>query len=215
MSRRPYYRADGGRSVRFGALGASPRGATVWRRSLAVNRDPGLLNDIEGLKVRVFETETATVVGLRGEWDLAGVPTISRVLAGKPDCLVLDLSRLGFIDSSGPHATIELTERSAAQNPRLVIIARRGPVRRMFELTGHLHRLPFIDESPKEATATALHPAQGGNARPGAFLPQTSGAPGDLHPAPGPARSSPASGPHAHHAPAAERWWWPGTGGRP
>jgi anti-sigma B factor antagonist len=190
----------------------------VCSRSFAVNRDPGFLTDPAGLNILVREQGTTTVIELRGEWDLAGLPpmrqAISTALGGVPDCLVLDLSRLGFIDSSGLHATIEFTERSAAQNTRLVIIAGTGPVRRMFETTGFLGRLPFIDERLTGSGATGLQPAQSGTAGPGAFSPQPNGASG-RHQAGGRAPGGPLPGPHSHHPPAAERGRRPDTGNRP
>ena len=71
---------------------------------------------------------------------------ISRVLDRDPECVVLDLSRLEFIDSSGLHATVELFKRAAARDTKLVII--RGPraVQRIFEITGLAARLPLIDK---------------------------------------------------------------------
>jgi anti-anti-sigma factor len=95
----------------------------------------------------------ATVsIQLHGECDLAGLPSIhqaiSRALEAGPECIVLDLSRLRFIDSSGLHATIELANRSAAQNTRLVIIPGPPPVQRVFEISGVFEKLPFIGKLP-------------------------------------------------------------------
>lgn len=129
---------------------------------MTTQRAPGPLNDLDGLKIVVREQGDTTTIELHGEWDLAGLPSIrqalSGALAGVPDCVVLDLSRLGFIDSSGLHATIELADRSAAQNTRLVIIPGPSPVQRMFEITGLLERLPFIDARPGSGDAR-LQPA--------------------------------------------------------
>lgn len=80
-------------------------------------------------------------MGRRSARPLPGCSTVF------PERAVLDLSRLGFSDSSGLHATIEPSERSAAQNTRLVIIPRL--VQRMFEITGLLEMLPFVEEPPR------------------------------------------------------------------
>jgi anti-sigma B factor antagonist len=112
-----------------------------------------------GLRVRVREQGTTIAIEMAGEWDLAGRDharhAIVRALAGRPECVLLDLSRLEFIDSSGLHAAIELAQRSAAQNVRLVIIPGPRAVQRVFEITGLLERLPFIDEQPSQSRAAS------------------------------------------------------------
>jgi anti-anti-sigma factor len=146
---------------------------------VGANRHPSDQHDPDGLNILVREQGTTTAIELRGEWDLAAVPSINEAISGVldavPQCVVLDLSRLGFIDSSGLHAAIELARRSAAQNTRLVIIPAPGPVQRTFEITALLARLPFIDKRPNSASVARLHPAESGSARPGAFSPPTSG----------------------------------------
>jgi anti-anti-sigma factor len=95
----------------------------VWRQTLAIHRDPGSLSDPGCLTIVVCDKGTTTTIELHRECDLAGLPSvrqaISRAFEAVPACIVLDLSQLGFIDSTGLHATIELTDRSAAQNTRL------------------------------------------------------------------------------------------------
>lgn len=119
---------------------------------MAANRDPGAPTDQEGLKIIVRQHGTTTAIQLHGEWDLAGLPSIcraiSKVMESAPECVVLDLSQLEFIDSSGLHATTELTEHAAAQNTRLLIVPGSAPVQRLFEITGLLDRLPFVDKRP-------------------------------------------------------------------
>jgi anti-anti-sigma factor len=116
---------------------------------VTVSVNSRFLADAGDLRIVVREQGTTTMIEVEGEWDLASVPTaqetISRVLERGPECVVLDLSGLGFIDSSGLHAIVELSKRAAAQETRLVII--RGPraVQRLFEITGLDASLPLID----------------------------------------------------------------------
>ena len=110
------------------------------------------LDSPDGLHIEVREQGTTIAIEMAGEWDLAARDAarhvIARALAERPECVLLDLSRLEFIDSSGLHVTIELARRSAAQSVRLVIIPGAQAVQRVFEITGLLERLPFIDEQP-------------------------------------------------------------------
>lgn len=59
--------------------------------------------------------------------------------------MVLDLSRLSFIDSSGLHVTIELQRRAIRQNIRLVIIPGPRAVQRLFEICQLTETLPFAN----------------------------------------------------------------------
>jgi anti-sigma B factor antagonist len=172
---------------------------------VAANRDPRSLNEPDGLEIVVRREGTTTAIEVHGEWDLAGLASIrqaiSWVMDDLPECIVLDLSQVGFMDSTGLHAAIELTRRSAAQNKRLVIIPGPEPVQRMFEVTGLREQLPFIDEPPSGSRVARPHRAQSGTAGSGAFSPPTSGA-GRLHQAAGvaPRSASARPGAHSHHA---------------
>jgi anti-sigma B factor antagonist len=117
------------------------------------------------LRIVLREPGTTTVLRLSGEWDIAGLPAARRVmsdaLSGHPESLVLDLSDLTFIDSSGLHATIELAYRANAQRTRLVIIPGPYPVQRAFELCGLIDRLPFIDPRRPGSAAAASRCSSG------------------------------------------------------
>lgn len=90
---------------------------------------------------------TTSTIELEGEWDLAqqaaSTDAIARVLDRRPACLVLDLSRLSFIDSSGVHIVINAHNRCAEQATHLVIIPGHRAVQRVFEVCGLIERLPF------------------------------------------------------------------------
>jgi anti-anti-sigma factor len=65
------------------------------------------------------------------------------VLERSPETILLDLSGLGFIDSTGINGVIELHERAAQQNARLVIVPAPPAVQRTFEIVGLTDVLPF------------------------------------------------------------------------
>ena len=54
--------------------------------------------------------------------------------------MILDLSRVSFIDSSGLRAVLSASNRLEAANGRLVVQGMSGAVERVFEITGLLER---------------------------------------------------------------------------
>jgi anti-sigma B factor antagonist len=109
-------------------------------------------SDSETLGIAVSHADGARLVRLTGEFDLAGVEGFERKLAGEPgargDTLVLDLSGLTFIDSSGLRAVVMVDHRVRAEGKRCLIV--RGPerVERVLDLTGVSERLDLVDSFP-------------------------------------------------------------------
>ncbi len=88
-----------------------------------------------------------------GEFDMTGVlrvePELTQVLeAGDLERLVLDLSGLDFVDSTGLGVIIDLDQRARRGEFELSII--RGPrhVQRVFEVTKLADVLPFREPPP-------------------------------------------------------------------
>jgi anti-sigma B factor antagonist len=125
---------------------------------------PNLPPDVNpgGLEIGVSEHGTTTTIALQGEWDIASAPAtrdaIRKALDRYPECVVLDLSSLGFIDSGGLHVAVELQRRAARQNARLVILPGSRAVQRLFEICQLSEVLPFriASETPAEATDCPL-----------------------------------------------------------
>ena len=84
---------------------------------------------------------------MKGELDLDGVDRVTEELeraeASDARQIVLDLSGLTFIDSSGVRMIVCADLRSRPDGKRLRLIRGGAPVQRVFELTGVLERLPF------------------------------------------------------------------------
>jgi anti-anti-sigma factor len=101
----------------------------------------------EGLQIVVSHVGTTTTIRFEGEWDLAAreatCHAIHKELVDRPESLVLDLSRLSFIDSSGAHVVVDLEQCSAWMNIRLLIIPGTNAVQRIFEISHLDERLPF------------------------------------------------------------------------
>jgi anti-anti-sigma factor len=101
------------------------------------------------LEVRSEREGDTYVIALSGELDIDGVKGVSEALHAAEDSdaleVVLDLTDLEFIDSSGIQLVVEADARSRADGNRLRLL--RGPenVHRVFVLTDLADRLPFAD----------------------------------------------------------------------
>lgn len=99
--------------------------------------------------LRCARRGAAHVITLSGELDLATAPAVRDELvaaeATDADRIVLDLSALTFIDSTGLRTIVQGCARSKADGDRLRLL--RGPtqVQRIFEITATTDMLPFID----------------------------------------------------------------------
>ena len=108
--------------------------------------------------VRRVDHPLGVVLTLGGELDLATVPLLQEQLdrAGRGrGAVVIDLSGLRFIDSSGLRMMVRAERQLRASGGRLVLV--RGPraVRRVFELAG-LDRYFAWCDFPSAALRTAL-----------------------------------------------------------
>lgn len=89
-------------------------------------------------------------VALAGELDLSTVAKVQeelrRVEANAPATLVVDLSKLTFLDSTGLRCIVTADERARAEGRRIVIV--RGPdaVQRVFAITRLEERLEMVDD---------------------------------------------------------------------
>jgi len=100
-----------------------------------------------------FETTTVgtvAVIAATGELDLSGAADLEaeiQSLTEDPDLgtVVLDLSRLEFMDSSGLRTIVMADMRAREAGRRFALV--RGPetVHRVFEITRMSDRLDFVD----------------------------------------------------------------------
>ena len=97
------------------------------------------------------ETEgPSALVSLTGDLDIQvaerAAAAIEEVEAGGPDLLVVDLSRLSFMDSSGMAVVAAAHARAIEAGRRFVIVNPKGGVRRAFEVSGLDKALEGVDE---------------------------------------------------------------------
>jgi anti-anti-sigma factor len=106
---------------------------------------------MEILEVTTQDSGGHVTVSLKGELDLSSVGKVEaelkRVEAHGPSLLVLDLSQLSFLDSTGLRAVVTADERARSDGRRFVIV--RGPdaVQRVFSITRLEERLEMVDDS--------------------------------------------------------------------
>lgn len=101
------------------------------------------------LDISVAVSEKTAVVRAAGELDLATVPDLANVLEGlERECarIVLDLSGLTFIDSTGVRLTLIEHDRASIDGFEFAIAGVTGPVRDVLRRTGLDAALPLVPD---------------------------------------------------------------------
>jgi anti-sigma B factor antagonist len=101
-----------------------------------------------GFEVRVEPAREAVWVEPLGELDLATIPElrgqVEELIAVGFEHVVIDLRGLSFMDVSGLRLLLCLAAEAQSGGWTLSMIQGGVAVRRVFELTGTLARLPFV-----------------------------------------------------------------------
>ena len=106
---------------------------------------------MEILDVRTEDRDGLVHMALVGELDLSSVAKVQeelrRIEAGSPRTVVVDLSKLTFLDSTGLRCIVTADERAREDGRRIVIV--RGPdaVQRVFAITRLEERLEMVDDA--------------------------------------------------------------------
>ena len=107
---------------------------------------------MEILDVRTEDRNGLVHMALVGELDLSSVAKVQeelrRIEADAPATLVVDLSKLTFLDSTGLRCIVTADERARNEGRKIVIV--RGPdaVQRVFAITRLEERLEIVDDAP-------------------------------------------------------------------
>ena len=110
------------------------------------------------------------VIELSGELDLDTVPKLESPLLKalrEHDCVVLDLSRLTFIDSSGLGLLIKAHRETAESGNLHTVISRDSQIERVFEVTGIDRALAVFLDREQALAALGAAPAASSRGRPG------------------------------------------------
>ena len=106
---------------------------------------------MEILDVQTEERDGLIHLALKGELDLSTVGKVQeelrRVEASGPPILVLDLSKLTFLDSTGLRCLVTADERGREAGRRVVIVRGPDPVQRVFAITRLEERLDMVDDA--------------------------------------------------------------------
>jgi anti-sigma B factor antagonist len=106
---------------------------------------------VEILHVKSENRDGLVHIALMGELDLSSAgkleEELKRVEATTPKVLVLDLSKLVFLDSTGLRCLVTADERARDEGRRVVIVRGPNPVQRVFSITRLEERLEMVDDA--------------------------------------------------------------------
>jgi anti-anti-sigma factor len=105
---------------------------------------------VEILEVSTEDRNGLVHVALVGELDLSTVAKVQdeldRVEADSPRTVIVDLSKLTFLDSTGLRCIVTADERAREAGRRMVIVRGPDPVQRVFAITRLEERLEMVDD---------------------------------------------------------------------
>jgi anti-sigma B factor antagonist len=100
-------------------------------------------------RVEVRSADTATVISVSGELDLASSPALEeeleRVAQSDAQLVVVDLRNLEFMDSTGLSVLVRAHQRAEENHRRLGLVNGSQQVQRLLTLTGVADRLMLTD----------------------------------------------------------------------
>jgi anti-sigma B factor antagonist len=106
---------------------------------------------VEILEIETKDRDGLVHVLLRGELDLSTVSKVQdaleRVEESSPPTVVLDLSKLTFLDSTGLRCIVTADERARQAGRRVVLVRGPEPVQRVFTITRLEERLEMVDDA--------------------------------------------------------------------
>ena len=113
--------------------------------------DPAAVLLQAGFHAEADDSSGTTVVRLHGDLDMASAPGLTRALSSAldagPPALVVDLSELDFVDSTGIRVLITACRRAGNEGCSFVVRGPRRPVLKALRLTG-VDRLMVIEPAP-------------------------------------------------------------------
>ncbi|MGB0889322.1 MAG: STAS domain-containing protein [Solirubrobacterales bacterium] len=102
-----------------------------------------------GFTVNVAESDDATIVSVSGELDIATADRLTKALAGivvEPNHrLVVDLSDVEFMDSTGLRLLIGANRKAGEAGYRFAVVTGGSPAKRVFELTKMDEHINVVD----------------------------------------------------------------------
>jgi anti-sigma B factor antagonist len=106
---------------------------------------------VEILEIETEDRNGLVHVVLRGELDLSSVSKVQeeldRIEQSSPPTVVLDLSKLTFLDSTGLRCLVTADERARQAGRRVVLVKGPTSVQRVFTITRLEDRLEMVDDA--------------------------------------------------------------------
>ena len=109
--------------------------------------DDGFQVDVVGgvpVVVTPAEVDTTNAAALRS--------ALRTAAADRPGTLIVDMTRTGFCDSSGPHALYAARQSAEAEGGQVLLVISSTLVRRIFALTGADRLIPTFTSLPEALT---------------------------------------------------------------
>lgn len=107
------------------------------------------------LEVEAREEDGTVHLSLRGELDLSTVEKVEHELRraerSEPSLVIVDLSGLSFIDSTGLRTIVTAHQRAHDAGRRLAIVKGPDTVHRVFTITRLDERLDMVDDATELA----------------------------------------------------------------
>ena len=114
---------------------------------------------MEILEIETEDRDGLVHVALRGELDLSSVAKVQeeleRIEKSSPSTVVLDLSKLSFLDSTGLRCLVTADERARQSGRRVVLVRGPASVHRVFTITRLEDRLEMVDDASAVSTDSA------------------------------------------------------------
>lgn len=110
---------------------------------------------------RLDEAPGCVVVTVGGEVDMHTAPGLRQAVhaaANRCPRLVIDLTQVTFLDSTGLGVLVGVYRRSQDEDAAVSVVVAPGPVPRLFAITG-LHRLFGVYHQLEDAVAANAHAA--------------------------------------------------------
>ncbi len=103
------------------------------------------------LEVDTGERRAPCTSRCAGELDLSTVDKVERALAeaerGSPPLVLIDLSALTFLDSTGLRTIVTADQRAREAGRRVAVVKGPETVHRVFTITGLDERLDMVDDA--------------------------------------------------------------------
>jgi anti-sigma B factor antagonist len=109
---------------------------------------------MEPLQIRISESAgDAVVVRLKGEFDVSAESLFSRaitdgVMQDGYLTVIVDLSELSFLDSTGLHALLRARDVARGRGMRLVVSRPQPAIRRVMDLAGVGNEFEILESFP-------------------------------------------------------------------